>query len=487
MKRNTQPATRNLGRSILALAVTMLTALSAHAALVYWDTNGTDAGAGTTPDGIWNTAVANWNTDSNGVAAGTIRTWAENDSPKFSAGTDATAATITVQGTIKVGNIFFEEGSYTMDGINTPSLEKAWWARSFTVDSGASVLFDSSLPFILRNENNGNNADTVWTIDGEARFEGTVTTYDWHTTNFKKIGSGTLVFDGNVGVANGGTFNQVEANGGTTIVNGSWTGILRVWVWGTLGGNGTINPGDYLAVNGGGTINPGDSTADRIGTFNVTGPLNLANHASVGGGNVNLEVGTTADKLNVTGALNVNSHTTKATANVTNLGGIAITQNSSYTLIQASSGSGMNSYLDVNVDAPWEVTSKTDTQLVISLDGTQDRGDFTVQESFATFALTTAEASGYIDLSNVTPNSTYPFSLDIEGGDLELLKNQLDAAGISYSVLTGGDYELEISLSSGTTTDEYLVWDFSGIDANMKLAGFTIFGLPPAGTVISIR
>ncbi len=483
MKRNTQPATRNLGRSILALAVTMLTALSAHAALVYWDTNGTDAGAGTTPDGIWNTAVANWNTDSNGVAAGTIRTWAENDSPKFSAGTDATAATITVQGTIKVGNIFFEEGSYTMDGINTPSLEKAWWARSFTVDSGASVLFDSSLPFILRNENNGNSADTVWTIDGEARFEGTVTTWDWHTTNFKKTGTGTLVFDGNVGVANGGTFNQVEANGGTTIVNGSWTGIERVWVWGTLGGNGSISASQNVNFNGGGTIAPGDSTADRIGTFNVTGPLNLANHASVGGGNVNLEVGTTADKLNVTGALNVNSHTTKATANVTNLGGIAITQNSSYTVIEATSGSGMNN-LTVNATAPWTAT-KTATGLEIALDSGQDRGDFNVQTA-SEFTLGTAQATGYIDLLGMQTETAYELYLDIVGGDLSNLTDQLDADGITWSSGTG-DYELMLSLSSGTTTDEYLVWDFSGIDANMKLAGFTIFGLPPAGTVISIR
>jgi hypothetical protein len=484
MKRKTQSATRNLGRSILALAVTMLTALSAHAAQLYWDTNGTDPGAGTTPDGTWVTGGTSWNTAADGTDSSD--TWggsSDNDSPVFSAGTDATAATITVQGTVYVGNILFEEGSYTMVGTSTPSLEKAWWARDFTVDSGASVLFDSTLPFILRNTGNGYDSNTVWKINGEARFEGTVTTYDWHTMYFIRIGSGTLVFDGNVGVTNSGTFNQVEANGGTTIVNGSWTGIERVWVWGTLGGNGSISASQNVNFNGGGTIAPGDSTADRIGTFNVTTPsFNLANHG-VGGGNVNLEVGTTADKLNVTGALNVSSHATNpAKANVTNLGGIAITQDSSYTLIEAASTSGMNN-LTVNATAPWTAT-KTATGLEIALDSGQDRGDFNVQTA-SEFTLGTAQATGYIDLLNMQTDTAYSLYLDIVGGDLSNLTDQLDADGITWSSGTG-DYELMLSLSSGTTTDEYLVWDFSGIDANMKLAGFTIFGLPPRGMVVII-
>jgi hypothetical protein len=464
MKRNTQSATRNLGRSILALAATMLTALSAHADTLYWDTNGaTTEGAGTTPTGTWVTGGNSWNTGADGDVASD--TWANNDYAVFSAGTDATEATITVDGLIYAGDIHFDEGSYTMVG-DSPDLQIIG-GSDLTVDSDASVIFDSSLPVKLIN-----SGARTWTINGEARFEGTVTALYQGIDPLRLTGTGTLVFDGDVGTSSGGVFNQVEFNNAETIVNGSWTGIERVWAWGTLGGNGSISASQNVNFNGGATIAPGDSTADRIGTLYVTSSFNLANHA-VGGGNVNLEVGTTADKLDVTGALSVSNNATKATANVTNLGGIGITQASSYTLIEADSGTGMDNYLDVNVDAPWEVTSKTTTELVISLDASQDRGNFNVTGAFTEFDLVSPQATGYIDLLGMQTETAYGLYLDIAGGTLSNLTDQLTADGITWSTGTG-EYELLLSLNSGTTTDEYLVWDFSAIDGSMTLAGFAI-------------
>jgi hypothetical protein len=474
MKRNTQSATRNLGRSILALAATMLAALSAHAATLYWDTNGaTTEGAGTTPTGTWVTGGTSWNTGADGDVASD--TWANNDSPVFSAGTDATEATITVQGTIYTGSIHFDEGSYTMVGSSSPDLQIIG-GSDLTVDSDASVIFDSSLPVKLIN-----SGARTWTIFGEARVEGTVTAW-WQGINpFRKSGTGTLVFDGDVGTSSGGVFNQVEANGGTMIVNGSWTGIERFFVWGNLGGNGTISTSQQLSINGNGTINPGDSTGDRIGTLNVTGsgPLYLSN--VMAGGSVNLEVGTTADKLDVTGAFNVSN---TSTANVTNLGGITITQDSSYTVIEAGSTSGMNN-LTVDAAAPWTAT-KTATGLEIALDSGQDRGDLTYDPATITaLDLGTDQASGYIDLYNMLPNRTYSLYLDIVGGTLSNLTDQLTLDGVTWSSGTG-DYELMISLSSGTTTHEYLVWDFSDIDGDMELGGVALIPEPASFVLLSL-
>jgi hypothetical protein len=476
MKRNTQSATRSLGRSILALAATMLTALSAHASwqTIYWDTNGTTGGAGTTPDGIWSTSASNWNTVADGGDTGTIRAFENDDHPVFSAGGDAETATITVQGnTIYVRNIHFDEGSYTMVG-NSPDL-RILDGSSLTVDSDASVLFESSLPVQLVGSGTRN-----WTINGEARFEGTVTGSSGDV-KIEKNGSGTLVFDGNVS----GSFLGLDVNAGTAIVNGSWSGSQRFDVneTGTLGGTGTITLSQTLYNEWGGTIAPGDSTGDRIGTLNVTG---TGGNVYFNNGTVNLEVGTTADKLAATGTLTVES---ASTANVTNLGGIAITQASSYTLIEAASGSGMNSNLSVIAADPWEVASQTATELVISLDASQDRGNFNVQGVFTEFDLGTAQATGYIDLLGMQTETAYGLYLDIVGDDLSNLTGQLTADGISYSVLTDvlteGNYNLMLSLNSGTTTHEYLVWDFSDF-GGITLAGFALIPEPTSFALLGL-
>src|SRR5688572_23520187 len=93
---------------------------SAGAAEVYWDVNGTTAGAsgdGITPTdmaaGTWDTATANWNPVADGT--GTTATWVDNDVPVFSAGTNATGAyVIDVTANHSVSGMTFEEGGTTV-------------------------------------------------------------------------------------------------------------------------------------------------------------------------------------------------------------------------------------------------------------------------------------------------------------------------------------------------------------------------------------
>ena len=85
---------------LASIACLTLCATSAHAAVKYFDINGTVAASGATAGGtyIWSTSSVtgtNWNSDSAG-GAGTISAWASNlvDAAVFSAGTDASICTI---------------------------------------------------------------------------------------------------------------------------------------------------------------------------------------------------------------------------------------------------------------------------------------------------------------------------------------------------------------------------------------------------------
>ena len=90
---------------------------SAQAAAIYWDTNGTTAGAGATPTGTWdNGGAANWNTNSAGTTnLGAV--WTNSlttNTSVFSAGTDAVNPyTVTVSGTVQTAGITVEDGNLT--------------------------------------------------------------------------------------------------------------------------------------------------------------------------------------------------------------------------------------------------------------------------------------------------------------------------------------------------------------------------------------
>src|ERR1039458_9351369 len=104
--------------ALVAMAAALLPQNSGAATPLYWDANGSAAGAspgGGLATGTW--GVNNfWNTDSAGGLPGP-GAWVANSLAVFSAGSDATGTfTVTLNGTQTAGGVTFEEGTVTLSG-----------------------------------------------------------------------------------------------------------------------------------------------------------------------------------------------------------------------------------------------------------------------------------------------------------------------------------------------------------------------------------
>jgi len=110
----------------------MLVCAITQAQTLYWDTNGTDAGAGTTADGTWDDVTSNWTTDSTGASA--TNTYTSDSEVVFSAGSDVSTANVTMAADQYASSLRFEEGDVTVSGSAV-----LWNVATITVDSGATA------------------------------------------------------------------------------------------------------------------------------------------------------------------------------------------------------------------------------------------------------------------------------------------------------------------------------------------------------------
>ncbi len=123
--------------------------------------------------------------------------------------------------------------------------------------------------------------------------------------------------------AGGTTINSGYLLANNTTGSATGTGAVAINSGGTLAGTGTVT--GPVTLNSGGAIEAGQ---DGVG-HGTQGTLHLGSVTWNGGGNVNLELGTSSDQLVLTGAL------TKGTAgaytiNISDVGGIG--NQSAYTL-----------------------------------------------------------------------------------------------------------------------------------------------------------
>lgn len=80
----------------------------------------------------------------------------------------------------------------------------------------------------------------------------------------------------------------------------------------------------------------------------------------------------------------------------------------------------------------------------------------------------TASADGYVDLSGMESDESIYLLLDISGGTLSSFTDALTSANIIWQPGTQG-YEVRLDLDKTTSGGNHFAWDFSEIDASMKL------------------
>jgi autotransporter-associated beta strand protein len=103
---------------------------------LYWDLNGSTAGAGgSTLSGTWNSGTANWNPSSAGTSA--TNAWIGGEVAMFAAGTDGGGAyTVNVSGTQSIGGLYFQNGSVTLTGGSFALASDS----TFTAASGVQTI-----------------------------------------------------------------------------------------------------------------------------------------------------------------------------------------------------------------------------------------------------------------------------------------------------------------------------------------------------------
>ena len=156
---------------------------------------------------------------------------------------------------------------------------------------------------------NSSSSGSSYSIGGnntDATFAGTLKSDG--TNPFFKTGTGRWTLTG-ANTWNGG----LTINGGLVLANNTsgsatGTGVVTVNTNGALGGTGSAS--GAVTVNAGGAIAPG---SNGVGTVSLTGGLTLNSGAIL-----NIEIGSTNDKVAVTGALALNG-----VINVTNLAGFS--------------------------------------------------------------------------------------------------------------------------------------------------------------------
>jgi fibronectin-binding autotransporter adhesin len=279
---------------LAASAFSLTIAPSAEAAIVYWDINGTTAGASNTGTaaGTWDgppTGVnAFWNSASDG--AGAVSLWSDGDVAVFSAGGNATQAfTIAVSGTVKIGGLTFEEGLVTLSGGTLQMTVNS----NFDVASGITAIVNSTVDGAF---------DLTKTGAGTLVLGGT-NTYTGRTL----ISGGTLSIstDANLGTAPGLTADSISFTGSSTLqftgtgnptinsnrgitIGNTFTGTVQVVASANTvayGGIITGAAGTTFTKTGAGTLDlSGNSTASFLGALNVDGgTLKLSGNGQMAG------------------------------------------------------------------------------------------------------------------------------------------------------------------------------------------------------------
>lgn len=458
-------------RMAALLALAGLTSLSSSTATnLYWDANGSTAGAGATPDGTWGTSSF-WNTDSAGGAGTFQSSTASTDDLFFVAGPNGTDSglnnfTVTVNGSVNANKITFQSlGDITIGnavGGGTITLGAGGLAApddAFgTTDNSANPIINSNI--IL-------NANQNWVMT-----RGTL------TVNGSISGTGNLALSGNFAKTFTGSNSYI---GATSISNAAVT----------LSGSGTFGTGDVTMVGTFSGITFSHSTDITIGN-NIGGAGSSAAVSKTGGSTLTLTGANsfTGGTWIQNGAISVGSINgglgsgTIRLGNTSNTGTLIYTGSANETItrtISMNGGNNGNAAIQndgtgtLNFTGSLTHNANGSRQLILRGSNTgNNQFQSVISNSTSPTSVTKNEGGKWI----LTGDNTYTGATMINGGAMIINGNQGLATGlvtINDTAILGGNGILggELTLNSGgriapgtsagTLTGAALNWNSGGI------------------------
>lgn len=420
---------------------------------LYWDTNGSTSGAGSTPSATWSNSSTdkNWSTSFWGNSA--TAQWTAGSTAFFSAGFDASNAfTVTVSGTVSVAGLTVLMGDPTFTG---GTLNFSDTSPDITTVIGSSATINSTIA-----GSNGLTKSSAGTLilGGSNTYTGTTAisagvvnlrsaTGLGSTTGGTTVASGAaLEVQNNLTVSNEAlTLNGtgVSGNGALRNVSGTntWTGAVSLGSAariqsdaGTLTVSGAITGGgNGLTVGGAGSttlsgaVNLGTGTLTKDGTGTVTLSGSAANTSSgavaVNDGTLNLAKSNNTNAVG-TGAVTVGDGTGAAS--------------SANLVLQANRQLATTTALTLNADGRLAVnnfTEKIDTIAGTGLIDLATSGFLTVgaNNGSSTFA-GSITGTGTLEKAG-TGTLTFGGTISF-GGTLQLLGGTLALNGTSLTVDT---------------------------------------------------
>jgi autotransporter-associated beta strand protein len=259
---------------LLGLAALAFLAVPASATTYYWDSNGSTAGAGTTPTGTWGTNMF-WSTNANGTIAPTVINTVVGDTLYFSAGTDATGTyTVSLNGAQGATKVYFDDGTvmigtgtitcnaWEVATNRTATVNAAIAGTAFTKTGAGTLILTASNSFTSTTLSGGGTLQ----INGDAAL-GVVP--GSAATNITISGNSTLQFDDNM-TLNSKRNISLGASGATFDTRGYTVAVA-----------GTVSGGNALTKKGAGSLTL--SAAAALGSVTVNaGTLSIAKASTLG-------------------------------------------------------------------------------------------------------------------------------------------------------------------------------------------------------------
>lgn len=149
-----------------AIACLLVHGIPLRSAILSWDTNGTSSGSGAAT-GTWGTSSF-WSTDLSGLLATLNIPTTSNDDIIFSAGTNGTGGTITINGAQAASSISFDDNvALTLSGGTSLTIGGSGLSSGIFVASGNNATNLVSTPLILNAESTIQTAGAgVLTLSG---------------------------------------------------------------------------------------------------------------------------------------------------------------------------------------------------------------------------------------------------------------------------------------------------------------------------------